>query len=126
MGWFRSSRRGAAWLALFALACQFVISFGHVHLGRLNDAAPAWVDSADAGHISSALPASPRKHPTELPADSCAICASIALAGALLIPVSAIVLAPSFFVRISPRPLVATESAGFDHRTFEARGPPAA
>ena len=32
MGWFRSNRRGSGMLALFALAVQFVVAFGHVHL----------------------------------------------------------------------------------------------
>ena len=123
MGWFRSNRREAAWLALFALACQFVFSFGHVHLGRLRGVT-TWADSGDAGHDLSVFPTSPRKHPTELPAHSCAICANIALSGTLLLPDLAIVLAPRFFVRIQSRAVLATEPAGFDRLTFEARGPP--
>jgi hypothetical protein len=90
----------------------------------LNDAAVAWVDGAEGGHIRSAVPASPRKQPAESPADSCAICANIALAGALLIPDLAAVLAPSSFVLISSRAVLATPAAGFDRLTFEARGPP--
>jgi hypothetical protein len=31
MGWIRSNRRPSAWVALFALALQLYLSFGHIH-----------------------------------------------------------------------------------------------
>jgi hypothetical protein len=31
MGWIRSNRRPSAWAALFALALQLYLSFGHIH-----------------------------------------------------------------------------------------------
>jgi hypothetical protein len=31
MAWIRSNRRPAAWVALFAVALQFCLSFGHIH-----------------------------------------------------------------------------------------------
>jgi hypothetical protein len=34
MVWLRSNRYGGAWVALFALACQLLLSFGHVHIGK--------------------------------------------------------------------------------------------
>ena len=32
MHWVRSNRRFGSWAALFALAIQLVLSFGHIHL----------------------------------------------------------------------------------------------
>ena len=34
MRWFRSHSFGLTSVALLALACQFVLSFGHIHLDR--------------------------------------------------------------------------------------------
>ncbi len=36
MRWFRSQGRASAWVALFALLVQLVVSFGHVHLKDLH------------------------------------------------------------------------------------------
>src|ERR1700738_5447316 len=48
MKWFRSNRRPAARLALFAVAIQFLLSFGHFH-GSRAQAAPALVDATQSG-----------------------------------------------------------------------------
>ncbi len=90
MRWFRSHRLEVAALALFALACQFVLSFGHVHLdrtagfstGRSIAAAVGSAIAAPAGKVTLAdLPTSPReKNPDGLGDDFCAICANISLA----------------------------------------------
>ena len=42
MRWFRSHRLKVASLALFALVCQFVLSFGHVHLDRFAGNSSNW------------------------------------------------------------------------------------
>ena len=75
MSWFRSRSRWGSYLALFALAFQLVISFGHVHVegsapGRASIIAKAVVDPA-----SKQLPA--------VADDHCPICALIHLAGTL-------------------------------------------
>ena len=76
MKWFRSSIRHGARVALFALAVQFALSFGHFH-GIAAQAAPA-IQSAQ-----QQLPAS--NHDSDQhPGDSCAICAVIALANTAL------------------------------------------
>ena len=43
MGWFRANRRGSGVLALVALAIQFAVAFGHIHIksGPLPFNAPA-------------------------------------------------------------------------------------
>jgi hypothetical protein len=50
MGWFRSRSRLGSYLALFALAFQLAVSFGHVHLDHI---APT---SALATTLASAQP----------------------------------------------------------------------
>jgi hypothetical protein len=127
MGWLRKNRGGVAWLAFFALACQLVLSFGHVHLGKANGGLAALAAVADNGGPSGAVPTSPpQKNPTGFPDDFCAICANIGLASTLVAPDSPAVVAPNSFVSILPWSLAASEPAWFDHLLFDARGPPSA
>src|ERR1700686_1372901 len=99
MGWFRSNRGRVAWLAFFALACQLALSFGHVHLGKLNGVAAALAVSAEGGNVSANVPASPpQKSPTGLADDFCAICSNVSLASALVIPDSPAVVPPISFI----------------------------
>jgi hypothetical protein len=123
MGWFRSNRGVVAWVALFALACQLVLSFGHVHASPFGGSlASAAVETGDAP--ADGPPSSPEKNPIGLAGDFCAICASINLAGTLILPILAIILAPRLFTEILPWSVAASEPASFDHRPFSARGPP--
>jgi len=127
MGWFRSKRGGVAWLAFFALACQLLLSFGHVHLGKTDGASLGFaVAAADDGDNSAAVPQSPQKNAPAVPGDLCAICANIGLAGTLVVPASPVVVAPSSFTQVLPWSPAASEPASFDHFLFEARGPPQA
>jgi hypothetical protein len=133
MRWFRSHRFEVASLALFALACQFVLGFGHVHLDRIAGsnwavAAAGKAVAAPAGKVTIAdLPTSPRqKNPSNLGEDFCAICANISLAGALVVP-DAPTLLPgiSFFEKLHWS-FASTRAASIDHFHFNARGPPVA
>src|SRR6266478_4091261 len=97
MRWFRSNRGGVAWLAFFALACQLLLSFGHIHVGKFSGGSAAWA-AADTGNAAVDVPRSlPQKSPTGLSGDFCAICATISIAGTLIVPILAIVLPPSSF-----------------------------
>jgi hypothetical protein len=125
MGWLRKNRGGVAWLAFFALACQLILSFGHVHLGKANGGLAALAAVADSSSPSNAAPTAPRhQKPPSVPDDFCAICANIGLAGALVVPASPVVFAPDSFISVLPWSLAANESASFDRLLFEARGPP--
>jgi hypothetical protein len=100
MRWFRSSRRPWCWLALWALALQLGLSFGHVHGTRGDQPAAAQTTTADAGNASNTGDSSDT--------DYCATCAILALlSGAQA--VNAPALAP-------PAALAAAEIA----RAFEA------
>jgi hypothetical protein len=124
MGWFGSSRRGAVWLALFALACQFAVAFGHVHLGSFSGGPVAGANSIRAIEHPPAGPHPPRQHPNR--PDFCAICVNFALTGTLVAPASPLVLAPSLSVNVLLWPLATGEAVAFDHLTFDPRGPPLA
>jgi hypothetical protein len=124
MGWFRSSRGAVAWLALFALACQLVLSFGHVHASKFDGGSLASAAAETGDAPADGPPSSPEKNPIGLAGDFCAICASINLAGTLILPILAIILAPRLFTEILPWSVAASEPTSFDHLPFSARGPP--
>jgi hypothetical protein len=86
MGWLRSRSRWGSYLALFALAFQLALSFGHVHIeggaphsGHASALSAVHPSSADAAAVDPADKESPA-----LADDCCPICALIHLAGALL------------------------------------------
>jgi hypothetical protein len=135
MRWFRSHRVKVASLALFALACQFVLAFGHVHLDRFPGTSN-WAVAALAGKAVAApagkftiadLPTSPRqKDSSGLGDDFCAICASISLAGALVVPTAPTLLPEVSFFKELQWSFAATEARSIGHIRFNARGPPTA
>ena len=124
MRWFRSNRGMVAWLAFFALACQLLLSFGHVHVGKFSGGSAAWAAAGSADASADAPPSSPQQKPTGLAGDFCAICASIRLANALVLPILAVVLAPRLFAEILPWSMAASELGSLDLLPFSARGPP--
>src|SRR5216683_3742457 len=101
MKWFRSNIKHGSRFALFALAVQFVLSFGHFH-GGAAQAAPA----IQSGLAASGLPVadaiglsaqrqSPAHHDSDQQSsDTCAICAVIALANAALFATPPLLLLP--------------------------------
>jgi hypothetical protein len=120
MGWARARRRLTGWLALFALALQLGLSFGHSHA---EDAAPAVAGAASVQ--TGGAPAAP-----EAPADTdhadCTICTVLHLAGALLAPAPPALVLPAIFdlARLdatAPQALPTTAAA-----SFHARAPPQA
>ncbi len=107
MKWFRSNIKHGARLALFALAVQFVLSFGHFHavaaqtsIASQTAATQALLDRqgstlAPDAASQSAQPQSPSNHDSDQqPGDSCAICAVIALANAVLFATPPVLLLP--------------------------------
>jgi hypothetical protein len=123
MAWFRTNRGMVAWLAFFALACQFALSFGHVHIGKSGAGLAAQV-AVQAADPAADAPSTPQKNPIGLAGDFCAVCANISLAGALILPILALILAPDLLSRASGWPLAAHDPASFGRWPFSARGPP--
>jgi hypothetical protein len=127
MGWFRSNRCSVVRLALFALACQFVLAFGHVHLGKISAGSDSLAIVADVGSSSADESSSaPPKKPAGLADVFCPVCASVGMASALVAPTSPTVARP-----VSASQNLRWSSAGidpqsFDRLLFDARGPPSA
>ena len=123
MRFFRSHRLEIASLALFALVCQFVLAFAHVHPGTVNRA----VVAVGLEVASSDVPTSPRqKDPSRLGDDFCAICASIGLAGALIVPAAPVVPPEIASFKELRWSLAATQALPIGRFHFSARGPPRA
>ncbi len=124
MRWFRSNAGRAAWLALFALACQFVFTFGHVHLTGIGVADTAAISAGAPGNAvgGPALPG--RQAPSGLAQDFCALCNNISLASALVLPTPPAIILPGSFIRRLQWTPTTFHTASRDHVYFDARGPP--
>jgi hypothetical protein len=116
MKWFRSNIKHGSRLALFALAIQFALSFGHFH-GISAQAAPAIQQTGQQA------PSNP--DPDQQPTDPCAICAVMALANATLFATPPVLLLPQaieFLYLITDAEFV---HLGAIRVAFQPRAPPA-
>ena len=106
MKWFRSNIKRGSRLALFALAVQFALSFGHFHGGAAQAAPAIQSDPAQSGPSvaypgaadavgQSAQPQPASNHDSDQqPSDACAICAVLALANTVLFSTPPLLLLP--------------------------------
>jgi hypothetical protein len=120
MRWFRRNIRPVACLALFALGLQLALSFNHIHGDEL------LISSANAEDtivvniklVSSGSPTLPTGH------DFCSICATISLAGSLVLPAPPVHAMPRTIDHAwapgSPSSFVTTAR----QFSFQARAPP--
>jgi hypothetical protein len=121
MRWFRVRGRLAAYVALFALLSQLVLSFGHVHLAHADSPGIAVAATGAGGHKST-----PQQPGTDHDDDYCAVCAIIALltgaqvAAAPAIPVPAV-------LAVADNPIAAAAThIGSQRGAFRSRAPPSA
>jgi hypothetical protein len=138
MNWFRKHLRHGSRLALFALAIQFVMAFGHFH-GLAAQAAPAIqtgltdADFARASGLAAQVAAdqvAQKQQPStpdtdQQPADKCAICAVMSLAGNVLFatpPLLELPQAVEFLYLTTDAEFVHLSSI---HPAFRSRAPPA-
>ena len=138
MDWFRRHIKTGSRLALFALAVQFVLSFGHFHPIATAQAAHAIQNGltlADLAYIGTsatpdlAVQVTGTQPPSEQdrdrhPADNCAICAVVSLAGSMLFTAPPVLLLPE-----AVELLFRTTNAEFLHlksapAAFRSRAPP--
>jgi hypothetical protein len=133
MRWFRKHRKQGSRLALFALAIQFALSFGHFH-GLAAEAATASVSAptvaTDIGSDSLDAQATSRQSPAnqdhdQQPVDNCAICAVMSLAATAMVSSPPVLSLPQAFEFL----YLATD-AEFLHLKFvgvhfQPRAPPA-
>jgi hypothetical protein len=122
MKWFRSNVKTGSRLALFALALQFALSFGHFHATA--QAAPA-IQSGLAYVLTTAGEPASNPDSDQRPNDACAICAVIALAHSVLFaPPPPLLLPPQAiaFLYLATDAEFAHLSAA--HPAFQSRAPP--
>jgi hypothetical protein len=81
MRWFRSNRKIGGRLALFALALQLVLSFGHIHLQEIYGYGSAGAAASTLVPATEKSPSLPSDQPSKHGADYCAICATMSLLG---------------------------------------------
>lgn len=116
MNWVRSKARTLSLLALFALAVQLSLSFGHVHASDFSSL-------GDKTALAS-TPSSDTHHDQHNGNDVCAICATIAMANALVDAAPPVLPLP---VTVHAEPLLV--AAVFDtaqprQLSFRSRAPP--
>jgi hypothetical protein len=124
MKWFRANIRHGAKLALFALAVQLILSFGHVHGGTVHAAPLDATIALSAGDVAKTPAAPDNDHHHHRAADPCAICAVMAMAGTAVFAVPPVLLLPQAAVLLQQ-----ITEAEFDHLdaitgASQPRGPP--
>src|ERR1700688_561670 len=123
MRWVRTNRRCGSWLALAALAPQVVLSFGHIHLEKLQSGSRAATVADSKAPDSQSIPT---QHPANDADDYCAICATIHLASSSFLPE-----APQLPVRLGSQTIehfhhVAFVAVARQRTPFQSRAPPQA
>jgi len=100
MKWFRSNIKHGSRLALFALALQFTLSFGHFHVGAAQEAPAVQSGSANSLSATDTVSEDAQQQPAsnhdsdQQQGDVCAICAVLALANAMLFATPTLLLLP--------------------------------
>ena len=128
MTWFRSRHRSVTRLALFALAFQMVVSFGHMDADELG---PSPLDHCGRSHLGlNAIPAAvalpDRSRVPAAPEGYCPICASLALVATAFPSLPPILPVPPGVDPVWPtQPPVRGIAPRFGF-SFQARAPPAA
>ncbi|WKA30207.1 DUF2946 family protein [Bradyrhizobium roseum] len=135
MKWFRSNIKSGSRLALFALAIQFALSFGHFH-GEIAHAAPA-VQAAlnDAGDdIAATLTAAevpsevaqqqPPAPDTDRHGSDCAMCAVLSLANTFVFATPPLLELPQAVQLLHVSTDAGFAHLGSLHSAFQSRAPP--
>jgi hypothetical protein len=126
MNWFRSRSQWGSYLALFALAFQLALSFGHVHDSfAAPSAAKLALVSANATNDVRTAPADPTT-PQHRADDRCPICTLIHLAGALVLAEAPSLPMQDVFGRLPTKTAVTFDFSEPQRAFFAARAPPSA
>jgi hypothetical protein len=121
MHWFRARLRLGSCIALFALAFQLVLAFGHVHLDGISGHSSIRIEASGG----TAPPPASNDAP-DLAYDYCAICALIHLAGALVPAEPPSLSLPVAFGRWRPDAALNFGLPTSPPASFAARAPPVA
>jgi len=118
MRWFRPKLRVGSRLALFALAVQIALSFGHVHLDTL-----ARAPAPGSGKVLLSDRAPSHDSSGALDRD-CPICALIQLVGSSAPGATPALPLPPDHRMIRPQAVTVLALAAPSRQVFQARGPP--
>src|SRR5215212_4324766 len=131
MNWFRKHVKTGSRLALFALAIQFALSFGHFH-GEIARAAPAIqagfadadlaIAATQAAHAEAAQ--QPSNHDSDRQTSDCAICAVLSLANNFLFATPPLLELPQAVELLHLTTGAEFAHLGSLHPAFQSRAPP--
>ena len=134
MNWFRKHVKTGSRLALFALAIQFALSFGHVHGAAAQTAQIGLTDTGLAiaatlatqgADSQAAQQQQPSNHDNDQQnSDACAICAVVSLANNLLFTAPPILLLPQATDLLYQITDAEFAHLGSLHLAFQSRAPP--
>jgi hypothetical protein len=114
-------------LALLALATQFALSFGHLHVhGGGRSALTPFVMQWAVPPAAAApyLPADPAQDNPGLAGDFCAVCSVLQAVGSAVPPAAPVLPLPAAAGQISLDPRVDITLAASPYLLFQARAPP--
>jgi hypothetical protein len=120
MRWLRSWVKESSCVALFAMALQLALCFSHVHLEHVVTS-PEHAAAYSTTSAATLIPAD------ELPAgtsDECPLCALIALANSLILPILVVLPVPAHFEAAQHASARDLSVAQTTFRPFQARAPP--
>ncbi|MCA6118533.1 hypothetical protein J6524_27190 [Bradyrhizobium sp. WSM 1738] len=134
MNWFRKHLKHGSRLALFALAVQFALCFGHFHgeIAQAEPAAQAAVADADLA-IKATLTAKeappeaaqqPSNHDTDRHASDCVLCAVLSLASNFLFATPPLLELPAAVELLHQTTGAEFAHLGSLHPAFHSRAPP--
>jgi hypothetical protein len=121
MRWFRTHIGLGSRLALFALAVGLVLSFGHVHAGKI---APMSSQNAMTVAQGPDRDSGPAPKPDPGADDFCAICASISLLASAALPTASSLLPPIAAAHRWPTDFASARISANPFVLFQARAPP--
>jgi hypothetical protein len=125
MRWFRYRSRLGAYLALFALAFQLAVSFGHVHHIAPTSALASTLASEQPPGDEANAPSGPAGR-DDLAGHLCPICTLIHLAGAIVPAETPPLPLPSILGGLRLEVAVAFDLIASQRALFQARAPPIA
>jgi hypothetical protein len=132
MKWFRRHIKTGSRLALFALAIQFALSFGHFHANaaQTSPSMQIGLSDVDLSSVDGFVPAEasqqqPANHDTDQrPGENCAICAVVSLAGNLLLSTPPLLLLPQAVELLNLVTDAEFAHLGSVRLPFQSRAPP--
>jgi len=134
MNWFRKHVKTGSRLALFALAVQFALSFGHFHtdVARAAPALQTGLADPDLAIAAALAPQGaqseaaqqPSGHDTDQPASDCAICAVLSLANNFLFATPPLLELPQAVELLHLTTGAEFAHLGSLHPAFQSRAPP--